>query len=63
MYKTDDCSGVANVNGLTEKNGVLNDVEKFGNKFRMREDEWGGQVQSIKLHKDLQLFTFSDWEM
>ena len=37
LYKTDDCTGVAHVNGIGEKNGALiGQGERYGNKWLMR---------------------------
>ena len=62
MYKTGDCTGEALVNGLERKDGVMSSTEMIGNKPDMRDDEWGDQVLSFKLHKDLTFYTWSDWD-
>jgi len=61
MYKADDCTGVAHVNGIMSYDGYMKETAKSGGKFVMRDTDWGAKVTSFKLHKNLDFSTFSDW--
>ena len=51
FYKSDDCTGVAHVNGPITINGKLQNKVISGDADSMGYDDWGGQVRSLKLTK------------
>ena len=60
MYKTPDCTGETLMVGLTRGRGEMIIEYRKSDTSIMRGDEWGGMVQSLKVHKDLNFFTYSD---